>query len=65
MKVDLTNIYEKHKGMWVALDKSLKKVIASDKNVDKVYKEALSKGYKKPTLFKVPQQNIPYFGFNS
>ena len=60
---NLTKIFEKYKGMWVALDDSLKKVISSDKNADKVYKAALEKGYKKPTLFKVPQENLPYFGF--
>ncbi|OGH19716.1 MAG: hypothetical protein A3D74_03185 [Candidatus Levybacteria bacterium RIFCSPHIGHO2_02_FULL_37_13] len=65
MKVNtnLTAIFTKYKGLWVALDETLKKVISSDKNVDKVYKKALKKGYQKPTLFKVPQKNLPYFGF--
>lgn len=65
MKVNanLTKIFEKYKGLWIALDSSLKKVISSNKNADIVYKEAIKKGYKKPTLFKVPQNNLPYFGF--
>lgn len=61
--INLTKVFDKYKGLWVTLDKSLKKVISSNKNAEKAYKEALDKGYKKPTLFKVPQENLPYFGF--
>lgn len=64
MKTDLSTIYEKYKGLWVALDQKLHKVIASDKSADKAYKKALQEGYKKPTLFKVPQENSPYFGIS-
>ncbi len=62
MPNNLTNIYKKYKGLWVALDKTLKKVIASGTTGEEVYKKALDKGYKKPTLFKVPQKNLPYVG---
>lgn len=65
MSINLTKIYEKYKGLWVALDASLEKVITSGTDADKVYKDAVKKGYKKPTLFKVPQQNLPYFGYSS
>lgn len=61
--INLTKVFNKYKGLWVTLDRSLKKVISSNKNAEKAYKEALDKGYKKPTLFKVPQENLPYFGF--
>ncbi|PIR79906.1 MAG: hypothetical protein COU25_02835 [Candidatus Levybacteria bacterium CG10_big_fil_rev_8_21_14_0_10_35_13] len=60
---NLTKVFEKYKGLWITLDDSLKKVISSNKNAEKAYKEAIEKGYKKPTLFKVPQENLPYFGF--
>lgn len=65
MKVNtnLTAVFTKYRGLWVVLDEALRKVISSDKNADKAYKEALKKGYRKPTLFKVPQKNLPYFGF--
>jgi maltose-binding protein MalE len=63
INTNLTPVFNKYKGLWVALDSSLKKVISADKNAEKAYKEALEKGYKKPTLFKVPQENLPYFGF--
>ncbi len=65
MKVNynLTKIFNNYKGLWVALDSSLKQVISSDKKAEKAYNEALKKGYQKPTLFKVPRENLPYFGF--
>lgn len=65
MKVNsnLTKIFNNYKGLWVALDLSLKKVISSDKKAEKVYQDAIKKGYQKPTLFKVPRENLPYFGF--
>lgn len=63
MKIDLTSIYKKYKGLWVALDSALKKVIASDRNASKAYHKAMKQGYKKPTMFKVPVKNLPYFGF--
>lgn len=65
MKVNtnLTKIFNKYKGLWVALDESLKKVISSDKDALKAYQEAVKRGYRKPTLFKVPRKNLPYFGF--
>ena len=62
MKINFTQIYKKYKGLWIALDEKLKKVISYDKNIEKAYKKALERGYKKPTLFKVPQNNLPYFG---
>jgi len=63
MNTNLTKIFNNYKGLWVALDSSLKKVISSNKKAEKAYSEALKKGYPKPTLFKVPQENLPYFGF--
>lgn len=63
MTIDLTNIYKKYRGLWVALDSNLKSVISSDKDAAKTYNSALKKGYIKPTMFKVPLKNLPYFGF--
>ncbi len=60
--INLTSIHKKYKGLWIALDDRLKKVIAAGKNAEDVHREALEKGYKKPTLFKVPQKNLPYVG---
>lgn len=62
MKVDLTEIYKKYKGLWIVIDEKLKKVISADKNAEKAYKKAIEEGYRKPILFKVPKRNLPYFG---
>lgn len=59
---NLTNIYKKYKGLWVAFDENIKKVITSDASAKKTYDMAVKMGHKKPTLFKVPKQNLPYVG---
>jgi len=59
---DLLKIVEKYKGLWVALSQSLTHVIAVNKSAKKAYTDAVKKGETQPTLFKVPQKNLPYFG---
>jgi len=60
--MDFTKIYKKYSGMWIVLDEGLKKVISFSTSAKKAYDEAIKKGYKKPTLFKVPKKNLPYIG---
>lgn len=60
--IDFTKIQKKYKGSWVALDDKLDNVISNGKNAKSVYEKAVKKGYKSPTLFKVPKQITPYFG---
>lgn len=60
--IDLTNVYNKYKGLWVTLDKTFKRVISSDTTAKGAYEKALKKGAKEPTLFKVPKKNIPFVG---
>lgn len=62
MKIDLTKIYKKYRGLWVVLDKTLVRVVSFDSDAKKAYDKALKKGISKPTLFKVPKKNLPYFG---
>jgi len=62
MKRDFTELQKQYKGLWVALNEKMEKVIASDKNAKKAYDKAVKLGQKKPMLFKVPQENVPYFG---
>lgn len=62
MNTDLTKIYNKYKGLWIALDEKLSDVISSSKNAKKTYHDAIKKGSKSPIMFKVPKENIPYFG---
>lgn len=64
-KKDLKKVVEKYNGLWVVLNKSLSKVISADKSAKNAYNAALKKGEIQPTLFKVPQKNLPYFGYLS
>jgi hypothetical protein len=60
--INLGRVFEQYKGMWVTLTESLDTVISADKNPQTALDEALKKGYKKPTLFKVPKENNAYIG---
>jgi len=59
--IDLTPVFKKYKGLWVAFNKGENKVLASGKTA----KEALAKARKKekvPILFFVPRNPMPYVG---
>ncbi len=60
--IDLTQVYKKYKGMWVALINDTE-VISADKSVRKVVEQAKKKGYEQPLLFKVPKNDLPFVGF--
>lgn len=62
MQIDLTNIYKKYKGLWVALNDKWDTVISSNKNLKKARDEAIKKGFKEPFMFKVPTENTAYIG---
>jgi len=62
MTIDWTKICKKYKGLWVALEKDEKTVIASGKKAKEAWERAQKKGYKKPILFRVPIKIIPYIG---
>ncbi len=59
--IDLTQVYKKYKGMWVALINDTE-VISADKSVRKVVEQAKKKGYEQPLLFKVPKHDLPHVG---
>lgn len=59
---NLTHIQKEHHGNWVALNEDFDTVIAAGKDAMTAYKEAIKKGDKKPTLFKVPQKIVSYVG---
>ena len=60
--IDLSQVYKKYKGLWVALVNDTQ-VISADKSVRKVVEEAKKKGYENPLLFKVPKNDLPFVGF--
>ena len=57
-----TEISEKYKGLWIALDEKETNVIASSDSAKTVYTEARKKGVDVPVLFKVPDEIVAYVG---
>ena len=60
--INLTNVYKKHKGLWVGLKDDQKTVVASGKTVKEVMQQAKKKGYPTPILFRVPTEITPFIG---
>ena len=60
--IDMTKIYRKYKGKWVALTPDRKTVITSGPTAKHVYDEAHKKGFKEAILMKVPQAVVPLVG---
>ena len=60
--IDLTDIYKKYKGKWVALAEDEQTVLESGEKATTVYEKAKARGYKKPILMKIPKEIIPYVG---
>ena len=63
MTKDLTGVYKKYKGKWVAMDNGFKKVVVSGQSSTAVYKKAKLLGYSIPNLFKVPVNTSAYIGW--
>lgn len=61
MEIDLTPLYKKYKGLWIALNDKWG-FISSDKDIKKAHDKAVKKGFKEPIMFKVPKRNVAYFG---
>lgn len=62
MAIDWTKIYEKYKGLWVALKDDQVTVIASGRTVKEAVEKAREKGFERPIMFRVPSEIIPFIG---
>jgi len=62
MTKDLTPIYRKYKGKWVAMDDNFVKVVVSGNTSSSVYQKAKKLGYEIPNLFRVPSNLNAYIG---
>ncbi len=59
----MTKVYEQYKGKWVVLaGPQSNKVVVSGRSAKAVYEAAVKKGYKIPTLWRVPTKNMIYIG---
>ncbi|TSC83594.1 MAG: hypothetical protein G01um101413_972 [Parcubacteria group bacterium Gr01-1014_13] len=63
MAIDWTKIYEKYKGLWVALLDDEETVVGSGKTAKEAWEEARRKGYEKPILAHMPKELITYIGY--
>ena len=62
MPIDWTKIYQKYKGLWVALKDDEKTVVASGNTVKEAVNKAKERGYQNPIMFRVPTKVVPYVG---
>lgn len=62
MAIDWTKTYHQYKGLWVALQDDERTVVASGKTAKEALGQAEAKGYRKPILFRVPTEIVPYVG---
>lgn len=62
MAIDWTKIYEKYKGLWVALKDDELTVVASGKTAKEAWDKARAKGYKKQILTRMPEKLVTYVG---
>ena len=60
--IDWTKLYEKYRGLWVALAEDEETVLSASKDAKVAYQEALEKGVKIPILLNVPEKSIGYIG---
>jgi len=63
MAINWTDIFNKYKGLWVALDDDEKTVIAYGNTAGDALKNAQKKGCKKPILSRMPEKLVTYVGF--
>lgn len=63
--IDWTKIYQKYKGLWVALKDDEKTVISSGRTAISALEKAKKKGHKMPILTKMPTRLISYVGSNA
>jgi len=55
MSIDWTNIYQKYKGLWVALLDDEQTVVGSGKLLKEAVREANKNGCKNPIVTRVPE----------
>lgn len=60
--INWSSIYKKYKGLWVALARDEKTVLAAAKTAKEAFNKAKKEGYQKPILTKMPQTLINYVG---
>ena len=60
--IDWTKLYEKYKGLWVALDGDNETVVGKGATAEQALEEAKSKGFAEAALTYIPQEVIAFAG---
>ena len=56
----MTKIYKKYAGMWVALDKTRTKALATGKTAKEALRASRKRGIRNPIVTKIPTENFGY-----
>ena len=63
MATDWTKLYEKYKGLWVALLEDEETVVGSGETLHEAVAEAKKKGYDNPIVARMPEELTAYVGY--
>ena len=62
MAIDWTPIFEKYKGLWVALKEDEQTVVGSGNSAREALDQARENGCEEPILTRMPEELIPFVG---
>jgi Family of unknown function (DUF5678) len=62
MAIDWTLIFEKYKGLWVALKDDEQTVVGSGKTLQEALEEASKNGYDEPIVTRMPEELRTFIG---
>lgn len=60
--IDWSKIFEKYKGLWVALADDEETVVGSGKTLDVALTAAAAKGHEHPIVTRMPDELVTYVG---
>ena len=63
MAKDWTQIFNKYRGLWVALEDDEETVVASGQTAQEAVAVAKQRGITKPILARIPEELVTYVGF--
>lgn len=65
MAINWMDIFQRYKGLWIALKSDEKTVVASGKTAKEAWEKAQKKGLRKPILTRMPPKLVSYVGYGS
>jgi len=63
MAINWTNIYQKYKGLWVALEDDEVTVVGHGKTLKEALAEARKHGFENPIVTRMPEELVTYVGY--